>query len=70
MDITTLVLDQNTDIRVGNKKGDCGPLTVFARYPKGKDTAIKCYESDEYQRLKAIRAPHTNWNFRLTEGKL
>ena len=66
---TTLVLDRNTDIREGNKKGDGGPLTVIARHPKGKDAAIKCYESDEYQRLKAIRAPHTNWNFRITEGK-
>ena len=67
---TTLVLDRNTDIREGNKRGDGGPLTVIARHPKGKDAVIKCYESDEYQRLKAIRAPHTNWNFRLTEGKL
>ena len=64
--LTTLVLDRNTDIREGDK----GPLTVIARHPKGKDAVIKCYESDEYQRLKAIRAPHTNWNFRLTEGKL
>ena len=64
--LTTLVLDRNTDIR----EGDEGPLTVIARHPKGKDAVIKCYESDEYQRLKAIRAPHTNWNFRLTEGKL
>ena len=62
---TTLVLDRNTDIREGNS----GPLTVIARHPKGKDAAIKCYESDEYQRLKAIRVPHTNWNFRITEGK-
>jgi len=67
--LTTLVLDRNTDIREGNKKGDGGPLTVIARHPKGKDAVIKCYESDEYQRLKAIRAPYTNWNFRLTEGK-
>ena len=64
---TTLVLDRNTDIREGNKKGDGGPLTVIARHPKGKDAAIKCYESDEYQRLKAIRAPHPNRNFRITE---
>ena len=66
---TTLVLDRSTDIREGNKKGDGGPLTVIARHPKGKDAAIKCYESEEYQRLKAIRAPHTDWNFRITEGK-
>ena len=51
---TTLVLDRNTDIREGNKRGDGGPLTVIARHPKGKDAVIKCYESDEYQRLKAI----------------
>ena len=66
----SLVLDRNTDIREGNKKGDGGPLTVIARHPKGKDAVIKCYESDEYQRLKAIRASYTDWNFRLTEGKL
>ena len=57
---------QNANIR----EGDQGPLTVIARHPKGKDAIIKCYESDEYQRLKAIRAPYTDWNFRLTEGKL
>ena len=67
--LTTLVLDRNTDIREGNKKGDGGPLTVIARHPKGMHAVIKCYESDEYQRIKAIRAPYTNWNFRLTEGK-
>ena len=67
--LTTLVLDRSTDIREGNKKGDGGPLTVIARHPKGKDAVIKCYESDRYQRLKAIREPHTNWNFRITEGK-
>ena len=61
-----MVLDRNTDIREGDK----GPLTVIARHPKGKNAVIKCYESDEYQRLKAIRAPYTDWNFRLTEGKL
>ena len=66
---TTLVLDRNTDISEGNKKGDGGPLTVIARHPKGKAALIKCYESDEYQRLKAIRAPYTDWDFRLTEGK-
>ena len=64
--LTTLVLDRNTDIREGDK----GPLTVIARHPKGKAAVIKCYESDEYQRLKAIRAPYTDWNFRLTEGKI
>ena len=67
--LTTLVVDRSTDIREGNKKGDGGPLTVIARHPKGKDAVIKCYESDQYQRLKAIREPYTNWNFRITEGK-
>ena len=66
---TTLVLDRNTDIREGNKSGDGGPLTVIARHPKGKNAVVNCYESEEYQRLKAIRSPHTNWNFRITEGK-
>ncbi len=46
-----------------------GPLTVISRHPKGKDAEIKCYESDQYQRLKAFRGPHTIWNFRITEGK-
>ena len=59
-----MVLDRNTDIR----EGDQGPLTVIARHPKGKNAVIKCYESDEYQRLKAIRAPYTDWNFRITQG--
>ena len=67
--LTTLVLDRSTDIREGNKKGDAGHLTVIAGHPKGKDAVIKCYESDQYQRLKAIREPHTKWNFRITEGK-
>ena len=66
---TTLVLDRNTDIREGDKSGDGGPLTVIARHSKGKGAVIKCYESDEYQKLKTIRAPHTDWNFRITEGK-
>ena len=67
--LTTLVLDRNTDIREGRGKGKGGPLTVIARHRKGKDAVIKCYESDEYQKLKAIRAPYTTWNFRITEGK-
>ena len=62
---TILVRDLNTDI----KEGDKGPLTVIARHSKGKDAVIQCYESDEYQRLKAIRDPYTDWNFRITEGK-
>ena len=44
------MLDRNSDTREGNKKGDGGPLTAIARHSKGKDAAIKCYESDEYQR--------------------
>ena len=43
-------------------------VTFIARHPKGKDAVIKCYESDQYQRLKAIRERHKNWNFRITEG--
>ncbi len=60
-----MVLDRNTDIR----EGDQGPLNVIARHPKGKDAVIECYESDEYKRIKVIRAPYTDWNFRITEGK-
>tara|TARA_Y100001968_G_C19307048_1_gene692167 strand:+ start:406 stop:786 length:381 start_codon:yes stop_codon:yes gene_type:complete len=67
--LTTLVLDRETDIREGRKRGEVGPLTVIARHPRGKEAVIKCYESDEYQRLKVIRKPHTDWNFRITEGK-
>ena len=63
--LTTLVLDRNTEIREGDK----GPLTVIARHPKGKAAVIKCYESDKYQRLNAIRAPYKDWYFRITEEK-
>ncbi len=63
-----LALDQDTDIREGNKKGDGGPLTLIARF-NSKQDAIDCYESDEYQRLIPIRKLHTDWNFRITEGK-
>ena len=63
-----LALDRDTDIREGNKKGDGGPLTLIARF-NSKQDAVDCYESDEYQALIRIRNPHTNWNFRITEGK-
>ena len=62
---TMLVRDLNTDVR----EGDQGPLTVIARHPKGKEAVVNCYESAKYQKLKAIRAPYTDWNFRITEGK-
>ena len=62
---TMLVRDLNTDIR----EGDEGPLTVIAIHPKGKEAVVNCYESEAYQRLKAIRAPYTDWNFRITEGR-
>ena len=48
-----LVRDLNTDIR----EEDEGSLTVIARYPKGKDAIVNFYESNKYQRLKAIRPP-------------
>ncbi len=63
--LTMLVKDLNTDIR----EGDEGPLTVIAIHPKGKEAVVNCYESEAYQRLKAIRAPYTDWNFRITEGR-
>ena len=53
---------------IENKKGDGGYLSVIARYPKGQDAAVKYYESDKHQKLKEIRAIHTDWNFRITEG--
>ena len=63
-----LVLDRKTDIREGSRRGDNGPLTLIARF-HSKQAAIDCYESAEYQSLLPIRKPHTNWNFRITEGK-
>ena len=36
--LTTLVLDRNTDVRVG----DQGSLTVIVRHPKGRTAVIKC----------------------------
>ena len=60
-----LVRDLNTAIREENE----GSLTVIARHPKGKDAIVNFYESNKYQRLKAIRPPYTNWNFQITEGK-
>ena len=60
-----LVRDLNTDIR----EEDEGSLTIIARHPKGKDAIVNFYESNEYQRLKAIRNPYTKWNHRITEGK-
>ena len=60
-----LVKDLNANIR----EGDEGPLTVIAIHPKGKETIVNCYESEAYQRLKAIRAPYTDWNFRIAEGR-
>ena len=62
---TMLVRDLNTDIR----EEDEGSLTIIARHPKGKDAIVNCYESNEYQRLKAIQISHTNLNFRITEGE-
>ena len=47
------VRDLNTDIRERDK----GNLTVFARHLKGKNEIIKCYDSNKFQRLKAIQTP-------------
>ena len=60
-----LVRNLNTDIR----EEDEGLLTFIARHSKGNDAIVNCYESNEYLRLKAIRTPYINCNFRITEGK-
>tara|TARA_B100000579_G_scaffold404413_1_gene389221 strand:+ start:289 stop:501 length:213 start_codon:yes stop_codon:yes gene_type:complete len=42
--LTSLMIDRNTDIR----KEDQWVFTVIAIHPKGKNSVIKCYDSDEY----------------------
>ena len=52
------------------KEGDGGPLTVITRCPNATlQDGIDFYESDEYQDLVQLRAPFTDWDFRIVEGK-
>ena len=51
-------------------EGDGGPLTVITRCPNAStQDGINFYESDEYQELVKMRAPFTDWDFRLVQGK-
>ena len=52
-------------------EGDGGPLTVIMKCLNStKQDQIDLYESDEYQDLLRLRAPFTDWDFRIVEGKL
>ena len=51
-------------------EGDGGPLTVVTRCPNATQRdGINFYESNEYQELVKLRAPFTDWDFRLVQGK-
>ena len=51
-------------------EGDGGPLTVVTRCPNAtQQDGINFYESNEYQELVKLRAPFTDWDFRLVQGK-
>tara|TARA_Y200000002_G_scaffold362197_1_gene349028 strand:+ start:3980 stop:4264 length:285 start_codon:yes stop_codon:yes gene_type:complete len=51
-------------------EGDGGPLTVITRCQNAStQDGINFYESDEYQELVKMRAPFTDWDFRLVQGK-
>ena len=51
-------------------EGDGGPLTVVTRCPNAtQQDGINFYKSNEYQELVKLRAPFTDWDFRLVQGK-
>ena len=52
-------------------EGRGGPMTVIVAC-KGatEESGIAFYESPEYQELVKLRAPYTNWQFRLVQGKI
>lgn len=51
-------------------EGDGGPLTVITACSGGSlQTGIDFYNSPEYQELVKLRQPHTDWDFRLVEGR-
>ena len=51
-------------------EGDGGPLTVVTAY-KGKtlQDGIDFFKSPTYQELVKLRAPFTDWDFRLVQGR-
>jgi uncharacterized protein (DUF1330 family) len=50
-------------------EGNGGPLTVITRCPGATlQDGIDFYQSPEYQELVKLRAPFTDWDFRLVEG--
>ena len=62
----TIVRERNTLLMEGNG----GPLTVITRCPGATlQDGINFYKSPEYQELVKLRAPYTDWNFRLVEAK-
>ena len=51
-------------------EGAGGPLTVVTRCPNAtQQDGINFYESNAYQELVKLRAPFTDWDFRLVQGK-
>ena len=51
-------------------EGDGGPMTVVTRCPGTTlQDGINFYRSPEYQELVKLRAPYTDWDFRIVEGK-
>lgn len=51
-------------------EGRGGPMTVIVSCKGGTEQeGVAFYESPEYQELIKLRAPYTNWQFRLVEGK-
>lgn len=62
----TIVRERNTLLMEGNG----GPLTVITRCPGATlQDGINFYKSPEYQELVKLRAPYTDWDFRLVEAK-
>ena len=50
-----------------NPEGAWSPRTVIIEFPSYAD-ALACYESEEYQSAKAIRAPISKANMVIVEG--
>ena len=62
-----VVLDRDT-LRM---EGDGGPLTVIMKCLNStKQDQVDLYKSDEYQHLSRLRAPFTDWDFRIVQGRL
>ena len=57
--------ERNTSLMEGNG----GPLSVITKCPGTTlQDGIDFYKSPEYQELVKLRAPFTDWDFRLVEG--